>query len=302
MKSGTCILILSIIGIFLFSCKQQPRQETALPSTEVNKSVFDSIRNQMHICPGKWRPLFKSEQIFWVSPPWASSEYIYVDFPEAIFVDETPAYLSHVSPVLPTLFNYKLPEVEWKVRNGVYYYIRILKNYMDFGGEVSRSAPNITSMTLWINNTSAQELKNITLQTCAYLYPIKEFSEVTNANKFIHTKDSGWVSLDRLWPPKPHGFPENGTYRIGWRSGLALSDLPFIIAASREPNHLVAMTWFDHTLSFIANTSHPCFHADPFFPDLQPGESVRIQGAFIFFEGSLEDFEQYLQQLYPKYF
>ena len=293
---------LSLVCIAMIHACQQPPGKPGLISREENRAVFDSIRNQMHLCPGKWRPLFNSEQIFWVSPPWPSSEYIYVDFPEAIFVDGMPAYLSHVSAVLPTLYNYKLPKVQWKERDGEFYYIRILGNYMDFGGEVTRLDRNIAGMKLWITNKTDSVMRNITLQTCGYLYPIKEFSQGTNANKFIHTPDSGWVSLDRLWPPKPHGFAEKGTYRIGWRSGLALSDLPFIIAASSSGDHLVAMTWFDHTLSFIGNTRHPCFHADPFFPDLKPGERHTIEGAFIFFEGSLEDFEQYLIERYPEYF
>jgi hypothetical protein len=301
MKITTLILLFLVCGALPYACQQIPA-EGGLISREENKAVFDSIRNQLHICPGKWRPLFNSEQIFWVSPPWPSSEYIYVDFPEAIFVDGMPAYLSHVSGVLPTLFNYKLPDVEWKERDGQYYYIRILGNYMDFGGEVTRTERHIAKMRLWIRNKSDSVMKNITLQTCAYLHPIKEFSQVTNTNKFIHTPDSGWVSLDRLWPPKPHGFPETGTYKIGWRSGAALSDLPFIIAQSQVEGHLVAMTWFDHTLSFIGNTRHPCFHADPFFPDLQPGERHTIEGAFIFFEGSLPAFAAYLKQSYPAYF
>lgn len=39
---------------------------------------------------------------------------------------------------------------------------------------------------------------------------------------------------------------------------------------------------------------HPCFHADPFFPDLSPGERKGIQGEIIFFEGSLTEFEDFL--------
>ena len=301
MKNITFLLLSLICGTFLFSC-QNSSTDTELISADKNLTVFDSIRSQMHITPGKWRPLFNSEQIFWVSPPWASSNYIYVDFPEAIFVNEMPAYLSHVSGVLPTLFNYQLPVVDWQENDGVISYTRKLGNYMDFGGEVRRTDPNTAHMTLWIKNKTDSIMKNITLQTCALLYPIKEYNEITNTNKFIHTKDSGWITLDQVWPPKPHGYPENGVYSIGWRSGMALIDFPFIITAAKSGNHLVAMTWFDHTLSFIGNTLHPCFHADPFFPDLDPGETFTIEGAFIFFEGSLDEFEQELRKQYPEYF
>jgi hypothetical protein len=285
-----------ILAMVLLSC-QQKQGQVELLSKEENKNLFDSIRNQLHISPGWWRPLFNSEQIFWISPPWASSQYIYVDFPEAIFIGETPAYLSHVSGVLPTLFNYKLPLVEWKRDGDRIYYERNLGDYMDFGGEVMPSGTHSASMKLWITNKTDEPLEDITLQTCGYLYPIKEFAAVTNTNKHVHLPDSGWVSLDELWP-MPDDIPEKGVFGVGWRGGKKVSDLPFIIASDESGEHHVAWTWFEHTVSFIGNIRHPCFHADPFFPDLAPGETAAIHGEMVFFEGSLEDFGTYLMDNY----
>ena len=280
------------VGLMLISCKPSGK-DVELLSKEENKALFDSVRNQMHISPGVWRPLFNSEQIFWISPPWSSSQYIYVDFTEAIFVGESVAYLSHVSGVLPTLFNYELPLVEWRRQGDVISYERNLGNYMDFGGEVRPSGPSSASMKLWIRNKTSETLEDITLQTCGYLHPIKEFGAVTNANKHVHTADSGWIGLDKLWPLKGN-FSENGSYGIGWRGGPSLCDLPFIIASSESGDHHVAMTWFEHTISFIGNVRHPCFHADPRFPDIEPGETASIHGEMVFFEGSLEEFGTYL--------
>ena len=47
----------------------------------------------------------------------------------------------------------------------------------------------------------------------------------------------------------------------------------------------MACTWFDHTLSIVSNTSHPCVHADPHFPDLESGEGASVRGALHFMEG-----------------
>ena len=52
------------------------------------------------------------------------------------------------------------------------------------------------------------------------------------------------------------------------------------------------MTWFEDTYSFIGNSNHPCFHADPYYHDLDPGESQTIRGELIFYEGSVVAFEQ----------
>ena len=295
MKSKTFFICIAFAWMFV-SC-QQTVKDTELPSVEETMAVFDSITNQTHISPGSWRPLFNSEQIFWISPPWSSSEYIYFDFPEAIFVNEISVYLSHVNRTLPTMFNYKLPKVRWKDNGGVISYERHLGDYLDFGGEVGSSGKNSASMKLWIRNKTDKNLENITLQTCAYLYPIKEFNLGSHSNKYVHTIDSGWVSLDKLWPV-PDNVSENGTYKIGWRKGPALCDLPYIIASSKTGEHHVSMTWFENTLSFVGNSRHPCFHADPFFPDIKPGETATIHGEMVFYEGSLSEFCTYLMEKY----
>jgi hypothetical protein len=59
---------------------------------------------------------------------------------------------------------------------------------------------------------------------------------------------------------------------------------------------MVGMTWREDTYSLIGNPDHPCMHADPFFPDLGAGQETRIQGDLLFFEGSLEAFEEWFRQ------
>ena len=154
------------------------------------------------------------------------------------------------------------------------------------------------ALKIWIKNGSDEKLRNIKLQTCSFLYPIKEFSQMTNVNKFVHNADLGWITLDHALK-NPGGISANGCYRVGWRSGPKIVDLPLIIAQSRDESRYVAMTWFENTYSLIGNQKHPCFNSDPFFEDIAPADIGLINGEIIFFEGSFTGFLDKLRTVYP---
>ena len=86
----------------------------------------------IRILPGQWRPHYPFEQIIWISPPWPSQDYIWLDFPEAIFADSGLHYLSHVNPAVPALFH-DLPKVPWKTGNDGLSFERVLPNAVKFG-------------------------------------------------------------------------------------------------------------------------------------------------------------------------
>jgi len=65
--------------------------------------VDEAYATGIRILPGQWRPHYPFEQIAWVSPPWPSHDYVWLDFPEAIFSDTELLYLSHVNPQFPDL-------------------------------------------------------------------------------------------------------------------------------------------------------------------------------------------------------
>jgi len=73
--------------------------------------------------------------------------------------------------------------------------------------------------------------------------------------------------------------------------GLPGADLPVIAALSNGGQRFVTMTWFKDTLSLVGNSKHPCFHADPGFPDLEPGNYASIEGTIFFLEGALDQLE-----------
>ncbi len=251
-----------------------------------NHKQYDNFTHKMDIIPGMWRPMFGSEQVAWISPPWESEEYVWLDFPEAIWVEGSLAYLGHIDKRFPTLYPTE-KSAPWSKTDKGMSYEQVLPNGLSFGGEISKAEKNIVSLKLWIRNGSDKELKDVKLLTCTFLDGIKEFNEETDTNKYIHTPKKEWLPmLDSLnQSPIPNGV------RVGWLAGRQVADLPVIVVKSKIEGHLLGVTWFDATYSFIGNPAHPCVHADPAFNNLKPGESQTINGELIFFEGSLEEFE-----------
>lgn len=264
-------------GVAGISCMQA--------STAEAKETYATIAKGIRILPGQWRPHYPWEHIAWVSPSWPSQDYIWLDFPEAIFTDRGLLYLSHVNPDAPAVYE-NWPAIPWQKEDEGISFERELPDGVVFGGKVSRGSETTVDLELHIRNGSEQPLRNITLQTCAFLRAAKEFADYTRDNKFVHVPGKGWLS----YPEAAEAPADQGAYGVGWRSHNRKADLPVMVTTSNEAERLVAMTWFDATLSMVSNGNHPCMHADPHFPDLEPGETHTIHGSLIFFEGPLDDF------------
>ena len=254
--------------------------------TQPPRETYETNVRGIRIVPGQWRPEYPWEHIAWVSPPWPTHDYIWLDLPEAIFTNQGLLYLSHLNPAAPSLYT-DLPPIAWrKTANGIDFERR-LPNGVRFGASVGRQGETAAALGLYLQNGTKQPLRNITLQTCAFLRAIREFADYTKANKYVHLPKSGWTAFSNSMPKD-----ESGPYRVGWRrSGAPVADLPVMVTISNRATRLVAMTWHADTLSMVSNPEHPCFHADPHFKDLQPGESASVRGHLIFFEGKLEDFD-----------
>jgi len=259
------------------------------PGAEEAKENYATHAKGIRIKPGHWRPHYPWEHIAWVSPAWPSQDYLWLDFPEAIFTSQGLIYLSHINPPIDTVYGDSLPAVGWNVVDDGMSFERVLPNKIAFGGSLMKSSDNTVDLELHIHNGSGEALNDITLQTCAFLRGIKEFGDYTRENKFIHTPDKGWINFEEA-----RALPEGGDqpYRVGWRTrGNPIADVPMVATVSNEANRLIAYTWGKHTLSMVTNPNHPCVHADPQFPDIGPGERASVTGKLIFFEGKLEDFD-----------
>lgn len=247
--------------------------------------TYETDATGLRIFPGQWRPHYPFEHVAWISPPWPSQDYLWLDFPEAIFSDQGLLYLSHVNPRVLSRFR-DLPPVKWRCDEPDIRYERHLPNNVYFGGRIGREGESAVRLTLYLENCGRHTIKRLRLQTCLFLRACAEFGDFTLDNKWVHVPRQGWMPYTQAINVAP---PE-GEYLLGWRHGPAVADLPVIATVSNQAERLVAMTWHRHTYSLVGNPRHPCMHADPFLPDLPPGGRVEIMGHIYFHEGSLADF------------
>ena len=286
---GTCGALIPGVTLPCVLRAQQPKpaKPSAAKPDQPKKETYETHAKGIRIFPGQWRPHYPWEHIAWISPAWPSQDYVWLDFPEAIFAGHRLLYLSHVNPVFQVEFP-DLPRVAWKQTDGGVMFERTLPNGVSFSASLTKKDATTVNLEIGITNGSNEPLKNITLQTCMYLRGIKEFADYTRDNKFVHHPERGWITLTEAIT-----LPEGpGPYRIGWRSwGTPLADLPITVAVSNQAQRLVAMTWQTDTLSLVSNPKHPCMHADPKFKDLSPGEAASVHGRIAFFEGPLKDFD-----------
>lgn len=285
------VLLAGIAGTLAPSAAATAAESKTQLLTEPPGDTYETHARGVRILPGRWRPHYPWEQIAWISPPWASQDYLWFDFPEAIFTRQGMLFLSHANP---TVEPPRFPDIEavpWVTTPTGLRYERRLPNGFRWIGELKRSRSHVDYYLEFIND-SDEAYSEIRLQTCLMLRAAQEFGPYRPDNKFVHVRDRGWMPFEearKLEPPL-------GKYRLGWRGGPEISDLPVIITKSEEPNRMVAMTWFDSTYSLMQNPPRPCMHADPFVPDLPPGKRATIPGRIWFFEGSIEDFEKVIRR------
>lgn len=241
------------------------------------KTAYETHARGIRIHPGQWRPHYPFEQIVWVSPPWPSQDYIWLDFPEAVIADERMLFLSHVNPAFPAAFP-DLPKVTWNTCAGGIEFERRLPDGVVFGGAVRRAGKTRIALKLFIRNGGRKPLRKIRLQTCAYLRACAEFAAPTMRNKYVHLAGRGWLDYDTA----AAGPFAVGEYWVGWPRGEVWSDVPAMAVRSGDGKRFMAMTWGRSTYRLTGNAAHPCLHADPVFPDLAPGRSASIRGALIF--------------------
>jgi len=112
--------ILAMLSFFALSCIEQnkPEQKPDWPGImESRQKLFEENLSRIYIFPGAWRPHDPFEQIAWIKPPWMTTDYIWLDFPEAIFTDQGLLFLSHMSPRFPQVFPDE-PKIPWKETEG----------------------------------------------------------------------------------------------------------------------------------------------------------------------------------------
>jgi len=240
----------------------------------------------IRIEPGHWRPEGPYEQIAWVHLPWPGAGLVMLDFPEAIFSDQGLLFLSHVSRIAHQRWP-DLPKVEWEpIERGIRFERRLPNGFV-YGGSLAAAADNRrVDMALWARNEDDIAIGDLKTQVCVYLPKALDFAAKTMDNKWVHVAGRGWTR----YPEALASEVKTGRWRLGWRSGLPSCDVPLIATESGDGRRWLLTEWGDATYALTGNPDHPCMHADPDWPDLEPGQQAEIAGRLYLHDGTLDEF------------
>ncbi len=191
------------------------------------------------------------ETKFSVFTPWDPHSYVVVDVPEAIWSNLGLTYLAHTHiDTLWTGRGIELKKLEWKRgTNGRLRIERKLPNGISFGVKV-RPTKEAVLMQMWLKNGTDKKLSNLLVQNCVMTKMAEGFEQQTNGNKVLTN--------------------------------------PYAACRDQSGRRWIITAWTNCERPW-ANPDCPCFHSDPKFPDLEPGEKSTIYGWLSFYEG--EDVE-----------
>jgi len=188
------------------------------------------------------------ETKFSVFTPWDSNSYIVVDVPEAIWSNLGLTYLAHKHiDTIWTKQGIDLPKLEWNRRaDGSLDIRRTLPNGIAFGVKAVPTKEAVR-MEVWLKNGSIQKLSDLRVQICVMTKMAAGFAGQTNANKVFTN--------------------------------------PYVACRSEDGKRWIVTAWENCGRSW-GNEQCPCFHSDPKFPDLEPGQEHRLHGWLSFYEGN----------------
>jgi hypothetical protein len=188
------------------------------------------------------------ETKFSVFTPWDPNGYVVVDVPEAIWSNLGLTYLAHTHiDTIWTKQGIELPKLEWNRRSGGSLDIeRKLPNGIAFGVRAVPSREAVR-MEMWLQNGTDQRLTDLRVQMCVMTKMAAGFAEQTNKNKVFTN--------------------------------------PYVACRSSDGTRWIITAWENCNRPW-GNEPCPCFHSDPKFPDLEPGQRHRLRGWLSFYEGT----------------
>jgi len=188
------------------------------------------------------------ETKFSVFTPWDKHSYVVVDLPEAIWSNLGLTYLAHTHiDTIWTKQKIELEKLEWNRHpNGTLDIKRELPNGIVFGAEVKPTRQAVW-MELWLQNGTDKKLTDLRVQICVLPKMAEGFSEQTNENKVFTN--------------------------------------PYVACRSTDGKRWIISAW-ENCHRPWGNAKCPCFHSDPKFPDLEPGQMHKLRGWLSFYEGA----------------
>lgn len=187
------------------------------------------------------------ETKFSVFTPWDRESYVVVDLPEAIWSNLGLTYLAHTHiDTIWTKQGVELAKLEWNRHpDGTLDIERELPNAIVFGAKV-KPQRHAVRMELWLKNGTKQRLSDLRVQICVMTKMAAGFEQQTNDNKVFTN--------------------------------------PYVACRSSDGKRWIITAW-ENCHRPWGNEKCPCFHSDPKFPDLEPGQSHRLRGWLSFYEG-----------------
>jgi len=187
------------------------------------------------------------ETKFSVFTPWDRDSYVVVDVPEAIWSNLGLTYLAHTHiDTIWTKQGITLPKLEWqRGSNGALDIERELPNGIAFGVNV-RPTKGAVLMEMWLRNGTKQRLSDLRIQNCVMTKMAAGFEQQSNENKVFTN--------------------------------------PYVACRSSDGKRWIITTWQSCHRPW-GNKDCPCFHSDPKFPDLEPGQTAHLHGGLWFYEG-----------------
>jgi hypothetical protein len=182
-----------------------------------------------------------------VFTPWDPNSYVVVDVPEAIWSNLGLTYLAHTHiDTIWTKQGVELPKLEWNRRaDGSLDIERTLPNGIKFGVKAV-PAKDAVRMEMWLENGTAERLTDLRVQVCVMTKMAAGFADQTNENKVLTN--------------------------------------PYVACRSEDGKRWIITAWEGCNRPW-GNEQCPCFHSDPKFPDLEPGQRHRLRGWLSFYEG-----------------
>ena len=192
--------------------------------------------------------------------PWDISQYVVVDVPEAIWIQQGEGrellYLAHTH--VPTMWSRQgvsLGPLDWIRDNGALRIERKLPNQVTFGAKVVPT-PDAVRMELWITNGTDETLRGLVVQNCVMLKGAAGFNSANNDNKVFRE--------------------------------------PFVACRNATGDRWIITAW-ENCVRAWGNAPCPCMHSDPQFRDCAAGETQRLHGWLSFYEGT--DIDAELQRI-----
>ncbi|MCK4293365.1 MAG: hypothetical protein KAY65_09225 [Planctomycetes bacterium] len=194
-----------------------------------------------------------------VFTPWDANSYVVVDVPEAIWSNLGLTYLAHTHiDTIWTKQGIELEKLEWnRYPDGRLDIERKLPNGIAFGVKV-RPTKDAVLMEMRLTNGTDKKLTGLRIQNCVMTKMAKGFEQQTNENKVLQN--------------------------------------PYAACRSSGGKRWIITAWEGCHRTW-ANERPPCFHSDPKFPDLEPGQTARLRGRLSFYEGT--DIEGEFKRIEP---